>query len=737
MQTKRRKKTSDYSRRGCVQCKKSHVKCDEKSPACSRCLKKGIECNYVTNFFLENKNLNKNLSSRTAFVWKNNSKPKTAASNKLDKYKSSTNIPNNQSLQHKNIQIVNESENLIFKSKNLCNDQSKILINSPQEINVQLSGYDRMSYINSHPNYTDMRNSRYLFDDDANITNNNKNKNKDGNVTPTIPIKTVNESNTLANDKDINPGSSTPKQVIYGKEFLSPSSYLFAQSQSSPKASKSDSSEHGSSQLSVSNIRLNDLISVEQSDLNYLNSLNKEYETMIYLYNEASHPDLHKFDIPWDGGPCVYFIDTIERNDPIILNNDISLTDQNMIDFVWTFTRITKFFYTFVLFSESSLMSVLDLCFKLGTKSSIFQSIMTYHCSLHVSRIYNQANNQILANLWETRVRIPAFKQCIDYLKEGLESSPTFSDLVILTFAVVIIFSGNASDESWIAHLNGSYQLISKCSILKKTANKEDLFDLAALELYEIIVAWYNHTSFLATLSSLNGFYGKKLKNPSSLSLNINYAIAKNNINLMSGHCLELNSLLDSIDEFLITFNSRGIRLSGLNFVFFILNDNESSQTLHEIKVYGYELFQKLQEIKKSYKYERLPLDDFRMDLSMKYCNLIYIHGIELYITFFFIGKRDRDEVRSLLRDILDLIYSMPYRSSCAIICHWNIYLASMVSLLIEDFEIYGHFLKILGVFQLNGMDVPSIDILERLKLILFERNYEKLLSLENDFVIY
>ncbi|KAJ5219936.1 hypothetical protein N7468_009140 [Penicillium chermesinum] len=35
------------SRRGCVQCKERHVKCDENRPTCSLCVRRGLECIYV------------------------------------------------------------------------------------------------------------------------------------------------------------------------------------------------------------------------------------------------------------------------------------------------------------------------------------------------------------------------------------------------------------------------------------------------------------------------------------------------------------------------------------------------------------------------------------------------------------------------------------------------------------------------------------------------------------------
>ncbi|KAJ5632889.1 hypothetical protein N7490_009228 [Penicillium lividum] len=35
------------SRRGCIQCKERHVKCDEKRPTCSLCIRRGLDCTYV------------------------------------------------------------------------------------------------------------------------------------------------------------------------------------------------------------------------------------------------------------------------------------------------------------------------------------------------------------------------------------------------------------------------------------------------------------------------------------------------------------------------------------------------------------------------------------------------------------------------------------------------------------------------------------------------------------------
>ncbi|GME86075.1 unnamed protein product [Ambrosiozyma monospora] len=41
---KGKKRTKKYSKGGCLRCKRSHLKCDEVTPICGRCLKRGTEC---------------------------------------------------------------------------------------------------------------------------------------------------------------------------------------------------------------------------------------------------------------------------------------------------------------------------------------------------------------------------------------------------------------------------------------------------------------------------------------------------------------------------------------------------------------------------------------------------------------------------------------------------------------------------------------------------------------------
>lgn len=54
--------SAGYSKLGCRECKKAHLKCDETLPICNRCLKKNIKCEYPNNFA-------KNISSKNGGIF--------------------------------------------------------------------------------------------------------------------------------------------------------------------------------------------------------------------------------------------------------------------------------------------------------------------------------------------------------------------------------------------------------------------------------------------------------------------------------------------------------------------------------------------------------------------------------------------------------------------------------------------------------------------------------------------
>lgn len=49
-----KKPQSSYSKVGCIQCKKAHRKCNEKTPKCERCERKSLNCVYPPSFIVDN-----------------------------------------------------------------------------------------------------------------------------------------------------------------------------------------------------------------------------------------------------------------------------------------------------------------------------------------------------------------------------------------------------------------------------------------------------------------------------------------------------------------------------------------------------------------------------------------------------------------------------------------------------------------------------------------------------------
>lgn len=614
---KRRKPSKDYSRRGCVACKKSHVKCDEKLPKCSRCTRRNTDCQYITNFMNNVVDLNNNKGSdlKKQVIWG----------------------PNPFSLTSK---------------PTLPDSTDKA---SPPNIVFNASPYSEFTPTNLSNSYH---------------------------------IPSFEES----------PYSVSLSETSEGSYIVSPS------------------------------FNYDHLLSIQEGHLK------ESYSGGDFQFQNIELPNLLKFDIPWDGGPCVNFINKIEKNDPLSSNHSIAYNNQELVDFIWTMSRITKFFFTFVLFPEDSMTYIHDTCFKLNAKFPVMQSVINYHASLHICRLYHQGCKFKAHDVWE-KTKIISFKQCIEFLKDGLESASTFVEFVVLTFTVVIIFSGNANNSSWRAHLTGCYQLINKCQKLVPQVNHQDALEVAALGLFNVIIEWYDYTSYMAVMSSLNGFAGKMLTFSISESFK-SVAIPNNGVNLLSGQCTELDKFSKLMCKELHAFEKKGVRLSGLNCAYFVLT-HQHPVILKEVQEKGLTLLQKVYEIKSKYKYQRLNSDNFKMDLTLRMCNNVSFQGMELYLKFFLVGERDPMQVRELLRDILDSFYSMPFKSSCSILRHWIIYIASIVALIQNEMVIYQQFIAILELLRANGMEITSIHILDRVRQIIANQTYQDLLFTDYDVVIY
>ncbi|GMM28676.1 hypothetical protein DAMA08_013920 [Martiniozyma asiatica (nom. inval.)] len=511
-------------------------------------------------------------------------------------------------------------------------------------------------------------------------------------------------------------------------------------------------------------ITVNDLISVVPDDWKFMTSL-AEQPNLNYLYSETKYPNLQLFKIIWDAGPLSLFVGTVEQNDPTRANANVELSDDHLIDFVWTIVKVTRYFYHFVMYPDEFLLDLLDFCFKLGTVNPIIQSVMTYDCSLHIMRIYKESGKMELYDSWDQQIRIPAFKECIDILKDRLEKCDSFSEMVGLSFAVVIIFSGTSSDKSWRSHLSGTYQLLLKASKLRQNAKSDDSFDYAALKLFDIVCEWFRHLDFLVQVCSFNGADKRKLKIENNRNLSDNIAVSPNGINMMTGHCVELIEIKHRVFYFIEDFRKKGINLSGIHLIRISIEDDvidsngadlpypssssppSQSQSHHTmtrndrlaLKVEGYESLSLLESLSHRRNVDRLPIKDLKMNLTINFCNKVYFLAFELYLKYFYVGLRNLEEINQLILKIIDTIHSMPNQTSVALICHWCIFLTGEVAILIGNEDVYKAILGILGNFVQNGMDVNSREILQQIKTIVYKGQGLQLGKslLVDDFVIF
>jgi hypothetical protein len=145
------------SRLGCLNCKKSKVKCDEVHPSCSRCIKRGTHCSYPVQFAFQIPAGVKTKNPKVEKIHKRILNLQTVSYNPL----SDTNTPN----ESQNMQVEGEAN---ASSHNIVNSAGVNTIdgvkpNSTPDILKKLIV----------KNVLDPPNSSVDFDEIANASNNN------------------------------------------------------------------------------------------------------------------------------------------------------------------------------------------------------------------------------------------------------------------------------------------------------------------------------------------------------------------------------------------------------------------------------------------------------------------------------------------------------------------------------------------------------------------------------------
>lgn len=758
--------TTNYSKVGCLQCKKAHQKCDEKVPKCDRCLRKSLNCKYFSNFIIEDikssagrgkagkKSQRRDQRCKTKFSGyvpvyekgkrKEYSKEKSKPVVTLDGLGVQNPLvskKNNQFKTNNDREFVSEKP-LLEKTDKASSGSTSLSTGSNSLLHLMSNGLDS-SIIHPSPLGLDNIDSKNNMNPNESFLCGN-NKANGINDEPTSLDSPYNCINNLDDASDINDSS-----VHHNGNSLGNFEHQSQHDEIENTNKHSTVLENKSYEVSVNSkkgefadinhITLEDLVQVMPTDIDFLNMIEMNCEDF-YSLKDNYVPHTSAFEVSWKNSVTVDFLGIFQQYDPIqsiyAERGYVSLKDVRMLNFIWTLNKGTRHYFNFPMYPLEIYNEVLEHCAKLNSIYPIIQSVMTYDCAMLLTGIYKRSNKNELFSLWDRQIRIPSFKQCLDILKARVDTTTSFSESVVLTFAVIIIFSANSSDDSWRTHLKGSYQLVLKSSFLQSSIDPNNEIDFAASKIFEIVKEWFFNTDFLSHVSSNNGFQIDK-----NVSLKYNrdpetsLAILDNGLSLIGGHSLELKPFFLKIQTVLSEFDSRGVRLCGNNFLVFKFTNTDKTLAA-EVKSIGFELLMQLKELK--YQYKRSKIHDYQMEFTLKNSDRLSRLALELYLAYFFIGNKPIEYYVELLEEILEVIYSIPYYSTACIYCQWSIYLSALVALLHKKDELYQCFYNVLYSLRQNGMYVTenSLNRLAHIKSVTESKQYDQLLDPVMDFML-
>lgn len=708
-----------YSKVGCIQCKKAHRKCNEKTPKCERCLRKSLDCKYSSNFILDTKgdlDKNKNMQSiikKTrflAFIPQTTNKSLSgdkikALTNDINerkkirafsKHSQNSNVQNKGQSKENNLEFISYIQNASNEIKNDSNDGKKIN-KFNLDLNNELSKTSPIMGINDDPSN--------IINQESHLENNQ------------LPIE-----NTIFQQEIVTPVTPVGEGM---KNESTENEYLMK------KIKLQD--------YLMPSLTLEELIPITSTDLDFLNMIDTDGENF-YSLNDTYIPYPYAFQVSWKSSVTVDFTRIFQRSDPIqniyAETGDVFLKDIRLLNFIWTLNRGTRYYFNFPMFPLEIYDQVLGYCSKLNEIYSIVQSVMTYDCAMLMTGIYNTLNQKELFHLWDMHVRIPSFKQCLDILKERIEIVSSFSESVVLTFAVIIIFSANGSDKIWRTHLKGSYQLFLKSVTLYSKIDLSNEYDQCAKKLFEILQEWFFNIEFCCQVTSNTGTQienSLSLKKIGNIETNDNIVILSNGLTLIGGHSQELKPIMIRIRNVLLDFENRGTNLYGNNFLLFKLTNTDKSLTT-ELKSIGLELSFELQAIK--YNHTIKETNDYEMKFTLKNNDKLTRLALELYLEYFFVGNKTVEFFIDLLERILEVVYSMPYYYVVSL--NWPLYQSALVALLSKEEKLFKCFYDVIYSLRQNGIYVVdnALNRLDYIKTVIESKDYDKLVCPEMDFML-
>lgn len=736
----KKKRKSAYSRKGCLQCKKAHTKCDEQKPKCTRCVRRSIDCVYKNNFVFQKDYQD---GGRGGVFEEGGDGGGAGGGGGGQMY----------GYQHG---LMNLGPGLTAGGLNRSSTSSIGFGVLPGISGPYMPGTGRvLPPLQLEPNIGGVSDTA---EEQGQLKGQGSIYVGGGQSLPGQPVVVVqSQLHSLPQTQGLANNMS-----VQGKEQLAPLRMHGSSSTSGGPLGDSFSSDSHLNVDTPGHIDVREYIHISREDWNFINYLryaqrldNKTMTTTIGNLDFDQTSGLFQFS--WRKMTTSEVEKVFNTYDPIqqiyVPNNVnlgviIQMDDLKVSEFCWTLMRCGAIGGGIALFPyDTHLDPLLKTFFSMSKVYPLVNDVFIYASAIFMKDVYANLNLEYFSHLWDRYVRIPALKRCLDQMVVVMQKSDDFCDNIAFTFALSSFFAveGASKSSAWRLHLQKVCDMFKKVESLTPQAFEGENIDFTAYECYLFLKDWFCHSETLAWISADNGGC---LDNESDLEkLLSNRAYSKFNLlndtyDLYRGYTIHFYPLFTKLSAFLLRKKKEGILLTGTNIIKSLFTGIDKSLSV-DLNRFGDELLHLLQCIPTDDDHlDKVTngLDDLRLKLALKNCTRMYHTALELYTEVFFVRKPvTKIYYKPRIEKMIELLFSIPYLTTCSIVCHWPIYVGAIISLLLKEKNLYEHFVLVLNDFSSSGIMVASnsVERLTRISKVLACGNYDDLVSPAHDYVVY
>ncbi|CCH62672.1 hypothetical protein TBLA_0H03910 [Henningerozyma blattae CBS 6284] len=743
-----KKPIARYSKHGCINCKTSHIKCDEEKPQCSNCAKKSKACTYENNFIIgpiqpkskKRQCLKKNLSNID--IDKN---VKDSSSKKFRKqhYKNTIELEdknsakitdiNNQKLSVQTVTSnnINQSELNINFSKE-TNPNSKLIQPSSEKIALK---HHPFTFTSNFSNIIPTNNSMAVS------------------VIP--PVSFTNHTLSKANNHEISDATSNNNNV---STISTSNANNVPQVQS---ISKDNVSNFEDNEAVLTFIKNNTFYILGDGtdcrnffpidDIKAIFNPNNHISSSDYQFFEpftvGSQDWLNNFDRY--SNSVYYFcledeeVRSLIDKDPIKIICETSMTDRDGLSsfslrdddlkyFCWKFFKATKSASFQSLFSPRTLDDYMYILRRFGNHFDILNNIIQCLVASMMSRIYSIHNENKLYKIWNDHVRLPTMKLCLDGVVGLSKSNTTFLTLMVLEVVVIQTLGlviGRPHNK-WRQHLDQCFTIFEKSEKLLNKNRDITESELDSFSVFKIFRTFIAHIEICAYLTCDNGgslqVY-ERLKSILSHTTYYDKFLIGNKFNIQTGYVVNTHPLLMKVVLNLVELKlTKNICLFGNNIIKLKSYKNKDRELADSMNTFGLQILEEISklEIIRGNIENELFSDDCSKELvfTSKRCQWLVNLSLKLYIQTFYLKKTNNELIKEDTAKFFLLWSSLPSLDKPGILCQWTIYLVAVVCIAMSDEFYYNHLCTM--VKRRADCGIPGAAVLYK-KLLIMKPNFE------------